>query len=353
MIEKYVLKNLNGVTISLTNIGATVQSIVVPDKNGHFTDIALGYSRVEEYAYDTYFFGSTAGRYANRIHGGCFSLDRIVYRLPLNNGSNTLHGGIEGFNRKSWKTSVVTTLPDSSEDTMAMSAVRMEYTSADGEEGFPGNLTVKVQFTLTQANDLVIEYRATTDKTTVLNLTNHTYFNLASEGVSREHSCSTDILNHKLQIFADSFAESDAELIPTGRFLPVEGTPMDFRTPFPIGQRIEENYTPLLYGKGYDHSYCVQREKEGDLVRVARLSEPKSGRVVEVWTTEPDIHVYTGNFLNGAKGKQGHIYSRRSGVCLEAQHFPDSPNHPEFPTTVLNPGEEYYSKTVYRFMVQS
>jgi aldose 1-epimerase len=335
-INNYSLKNIHGIRVSLIDFGATIQSLFVPDRNGVFEDIVLGYTELDGYISDTSYYGCTVGRYANRIGSGNFAVDGIVYTLPKNDGTNTLHGGINGFNKKKW-----TSMNVFSEEG---EAVRMTYTSPDGEEGFPGTLRVSVTFILTDENELIIEYEANTDRKTVLNLTNHSYFNLMGEG-------NGDILNHVLQVFSDRAVEIDSRLIPTGRFIPVDGTPLDFRAPRTVGLSINEACISLQLAKGYDHTFVLDKRSSEELTYAARLYEPSKGRVLEVWTTEPGVHVYTGNFLNGGTGKNGKTYPYRSAICLETQHFADSPNRLEFPTTVLEPGETFRSRTVYKFSV--
>lgn len=336
VIHAYTLENATGLSVRLLDYGATIQSILVPDRNGQVADVLLGYSTLEGYIEDRSYFGSTVGRYSGRIGNGLFTLDGTVYRLPKNDGANTLHGGFNGFNKKRWDAVIE---PEGSSQT-----VRMIYSSQNGEEGFPGTLVVTVRFTLTDDNELILDYEAVTDRPTVLNLTNHAYFNLRGEG-------NGDILSHILHVSSDFFAETDEMLIPTGSFCPVEGTVLDFRTPLPVGARLDVSDRLLAPAKGYDHSFLFMRSSANELVLSARLYEPDSGRALEVWTTEPDLHVYTGNFLEGVAGKHGSVYGPYTGICLETQHFPDSPNRPEFPSTRLNPGDRFQSRTIYRFMI--
>ena len=290
----------------------------------------LGFDAPEGYLKNnTPYFGAVIGRYGNRIAKGRFSLNGREYRLALNNGENHLHGGIKGFDKVVWGAREVKRGP----------ALALNYVSKDGEEGYPGNLSVSVVYTLTDNNELKIEYSATADKTTILNLTNHTYFNLAGEG---------SILNHEVMINADRFTPVDQGLIPTGELRSVKGTPMDFTQPAAIGARIEQQDEQLLLGKGYDHNFVLNGG--GAPALAARVYEPVSGRVLEVYTTEPGVQFYTGNFLDGSiKGKGGQVYQRRYGFCLETQHFPDSPNKPDFPSTVLKPGEKYATTTIFKF----
>jgi aldose 1-epimerase len=333
-IDLYSLKNKKGMEVSITNFGATVVTLKVPDRGGKATDIVLGYDTLDGYEKGTSYFGATVGRYGNRIAGGKFSLDGKTYTLPKNNGENTLHGGIVGFNKRVWKAREI--------DSKEGEALEMSYLSADGEEGFPGSLSAKVVFTLpTERNELKIDYTATTDKDTVLNLTNHSYFNLAGEG-------NGDILDHVLTLHAKEFTPVDKGLIPTGELRNVAGTPMDFNSATAIGKRINESYEQLVFGKGYDHNWVLTRAGSG-LVIAAEAYDPKSGRKLEVLTTEPGLQFYSGNFLDGAKGKGNKPYPQRAAFCLETQHFPDSPNHPNFPSTVLKPNQVFHSQTVFRF----
>ncbi|MCU1243750.1 MAG: Aldose 1-epimerase [Candidatus Acidoferrum typicum] len=336
-IDLYSLSNKKGMEVSITNFGATVVTLRVPDRDGKPADIVLGFDTLEGYENGKSYFGATVGRYANRIGGGTFSIDGKIYTLPKNNGNNTLHGGIVGFNRKVWKAREIASKDGES--------LELSYLSADGEEGFPGNLSVKVVFTVpADRNELKIDYAATTDKDTVLNLSNHSYFNLAGEG-------NGDILDHVIAMHAKQFTPVDKTLIPTGELRDVAGTPMDFTTATPIGKRINDNYEQLVFGKGYDHNWVIARSGGGtDLTIAAQASDPKSGRTLEVLTTEPGVQFYSGNFLDGsAKGKGGKAYGQRAAFCLETQHFPDSPNHPNFPSTLLKPGAAFHSETVFRF----
>jgi aldose 1-epimerase len=334
--ELYTLTNAHGMEVSITNFGATLVSIKVPDRDGKLGDVIHGYDTPAEYETGTPHFGATIGRYANRIAHGEFTLDGVKYTLAKNNGENTLHGGLRGFDKKMWAAKDVST------DSAA--ALRMEYLSKDGEENFPGNLNVRVTFTLTDDNELKMDYAATSDKKTVINLTNHAYFNLAGGGT---------ILDEKLMIAADKFTPVDSGLIPTGELRSVAGTPFDFRTPTVIGSRIEQDDGQLKLGRGYDHNWVLNSGGSAKPTLAASVTDPKSGRKLEVWTTEPGIQVYTSNFLDGTvKGKGGTAYARRSALCLETQHFPDSPNHPSFPTTELLPGAKFQSETIYKFSVQ-
>ena len=335
-IDLYTLTNQSGMEASIINYGGIVVTLKTPDRDGKPGDVVLGYDKLDDYLKDTAHFGALIGRYGNRIGKASFTLDGVLYKLPANNGPNTLHGGPKGFDRVVWQGRDVS-------DAQSQH-LELTYLSKDGEEGFPGNLSVTVVYTLTNNNELRIDYSATTDKDTVVNLTNHSYFNLAGQGEG-------DILGHELTLFADKFTPSDKGLIPTGELRSVEGTPFDFRKPVAIGARIGQNDEQLKIGGGYDHNF-VLTSGGGALALAARVYEPRKGRVMEVLTTEPGIQFYTGNFLDGGvPGKGGKAYPKRSGLCLETQHFPDSPNHPQFPSTVLRPGGRYQTTTVYRFSV--
>lgn len=333
-IDVYTLSNKKGMEVSITNFGATVVTLKVPDLTGKATDVVLGYDTLDGYEKGTSYFGATVGRYGNRIAGGKFTLDGKTYTLPKNNGENTLHGGIVGFNKRVWKAREIASKEGE--------ALEMTYLSPDGEEGFPGNLSAKVVFTLpAEGNELKIDYSATTDKDTVLNLTNHSYFNLAGEG-------NGDILDHVLTLHAKQFIPVDKGLIPTGELRNVGGTPFDFNSATAIGKRISEGDEQLVFGKGYDHNWVLIRTG-GGLSIAAEAYDPKSGRKLEVLTTEPGVQFYSGNFLDGAKGKGNKPYPQRAAFCLETQHFPDSPNHANFPSTVLKPKAVFHSQTVFRF----
>jgi aldose 1-epimerase len=333
-VDLFTLTNARGMVVAITNYGGVVVSIQAPDRNGKFADVVLGFDTFEGYLNNTPFFGALVGRYGNRIAKARFTLDGHEYRLAPNDNGNTLHGGLKGFDKRVWKASDVST--------KEVPALELAYLSKDGEEGYPGNLSVKVTYSLTPNNELKIDYAASTDKETVLNLTNHSYFNLAGQGEG-------DILSHLMTINADRFTPVDATLIPTGELKSVAGTPLDFRKPTAIGARIDANDQQIKFGRGYDHNFVLNR-KDGALILAARVTEPSSGRVLEVLTTQPGLQFYTGNFLDGSiHGKAGKVYPRRSAFCMETQHFPDSPNHPAFPTTVLKPGEHFQSTTVFRF----
>jgi aldose 1-epimerase len=326
--DLYTLANAHGAEARITNYGGIVVSLKMPDRNGVMGNVVAGLDDLESYLTPAPYFGALIGRYGNRIAGGRFSLNGTQYVLAKNNGENHLHGGVRGFDKRMW-----TAKPRSSQ------SLQLTYLSKDGEEGYPGNLLVTVTYTLTDNNELRVEYAATTDKDTVVNLTHHSYFNLAGEG---------DILSHQVSINADRFTPVDAGLIPTGELKSVQGTPFDFRTARAIGERVDQDDEQLRFGKGYDHNWVLTRSGSG-LESAAKVTEPKSGRVMEVLTTEPGIQFYTGNFLDGTLKGQGRAYTSRSALCLETQHYPDSPNHPAFPSTLLKPGETYRSTTVYRF----
>ena len=335
-VEMVTLKNKNGIELTAISYGGIITSLKVPDRNGTFADIVNGFDKLENYWTDPTppFFGAIIGRYGNRIAKGKFTLDGKTYTLATNNGPNSLHGGNKGFDKHLW--TIMT--KDSPEGSSAI----FTRTSPDGEEGYPGTLHARVTYTLTDRNELVIEYHATTDKATPVNLTQHTYWNLSGEG-------SGDILGDIVTINADRYTPVDATLIPTGELASVAGTPFDFRQPTAIGARIEQNNDQLKKGPGYDHNWVLNRKGTG-LEFAARVSDPKSGRTLEVATTEPGLQFYTGNFLDGTyKGPSGKPYARRTALCLETQHFPDSPNHADFPSTILRPGKSYDSKTVFTF----
>jgi aldose 1-epimerase len=336
--DLYVLTNKTGAEVAITNYGGAVVSLKVPDRAGKLADVVLGFDNVDGYVNDKSYFGALVGRYANRIGHAKFVLDGKTYTLAKNNGDNTLHGGIKGFNKALWKAQIL-----SRKDGQVL---ELSYLSKDGEEGFPGNLQVKVNYSWTDSNALMIEYSATTDKPTVVNLTSHMYFNLAGQG-------SGDVLSHVVRINADKFTPVDAGLIPAGELRDVAETPFDFRKPTTIGARIEQEDEQLKLGGGYDHNFVVSRSGETGESQAARVEEPISGRVVEVWTSEPGMQFYTGNFLDGkTEGKGRARYPRRSAFCLETQHYPDSPNQPKFPSVVLKPGGRYHTMTSYRFSAE-
>ena len=334
-IRLYTLKNSSGMTVKVTNYGAIITSILVPDRTGKFADIALGYDRVEEYmsAVDKPYFGAIVGRYGNRIAKGKFTIDGNTYSLATNNGPNHLHGGVIGYDKVVWDAH-----PVGGKD---WSGVELRYLSRDTEEGYPGNLDIKVTYKLTEANALVVDYHATTDKATPVNLTQHTYFNLKGEG-------NGTILGHELMLNASRYTPVDSGLIPTGELAAVKGTPFDFTKAKPIGRDIGEKHQQLEYGLGFDHNFVL--DDKGTQKLAARVHEPTSGRVMEIYTSEPGIQFYCGNFLDGRlRGKSGKQYVHRGGFCLETQHYPDSPNQSNFPSTILRPGETYETTTTFKF----
>lgn len=328
-VDLYVLSNGKGLEASVMTYGATLVSLIVPDQYGKGTDITLGYDSLEGYLSDTFYFGATIGRYANRIAGGKFSLGNMEHNITVNDGTNHLHGGKKGFDKVLWQAE-----PVSKQDE---TGIRLFYLSKDGEEGYPGNLSCIVTYTLTMDNELKISYEAQTDKPTHINLTHHSYFNLAGQG-------NGDILDHELMINADFYTPVDPGLIPTGEIRSVSASPMDFTTPHTIGERIKQ------VQDGYDHNFVI-RGNEGRLTLAVKVREPQNGIAMYVYSTEPGIQFYSGNFLDGSiTGKHGKIYKKYYGLCLEPQHFPDSPNRPQFPSSVLNPGDRFKSLTVYKFM---
>jgi aldose 1-epimerase len=332
-IALYTLKNKDGMEIRLTNYGASIVSILMKDRDGKWADIALGYDSLQGYRKGKSYFGAIVGRYANRIAKGRFSLNGQKYTLSTNNGPNSLHGGKRGFDKVAWEAEEST------------GSIRFHYFSRDGEEGYPGNLDVEVTYTLSDSNTLAIDYKATTDRSTVLNISNHTYFNLRGQG-------NGDILGHQLQLFADSFTPVDSTLIPTGEVRKVAGTAFDFTTPHTIGERVGASDEQITFGKGYDHNFVLtDRTSPGSLRAVAKVTEPESGRMMQIFSTEPAVQFYCGNFLDGSEMGKGSVYEHRTGFCLETQHYPDSPNQPSFPTVVLKPGQTYGSRTVYVFSV--
>lgn len=340
-IKLYKLKNSHGVEVHVTNFGAIITSIVVPDRDGKLGDIALGYNDVSGYinAVDKPYFGAIVGRYGNRIAGGKFSIDGQEYKLPVNNGPNALHGGVIGFDKVVWDA-------ETKVDQTGQHVV-LKYLAKDREEGYPGNLQVQVTYTLNEKNQLIVDYLATTDKATPVNLTQHTYFNLKGEGQG-------DILGHELTLNASHYTPVDETLIPTGKIAPVAGTPFDFRKPKAIGRDIDANDEQLRFGGGFDHNWVLDEaapnSRSGDMRLAAEVYEPTTGRVMTIHTMEPGIQFYCGNFLDGRlKGKSGQAYVHRGGFCLETQHYPDSPNQPNFPTTILKPGQTYKTQTVFGF----
>jgi aldose 1-epimerase len=333
-VDLFTLTNASGIEARVINFGGIIVSLKVPDRTGQLDDVVLGFDEVDRYFAKHPNFGALIGRYGNRIGNARFTLDGKTYRLAANNGPNSLHGGLKGFDDVVWAAEPFTRPGER--------GVVFTHTSPDGDEGFPGTLKARVTYTLTDANELAFDYHATTDKPTHVNLTQHSYFNLAGDG-------SRDVLAHEMHLNADRYTPVDATLIPTGELAPVEGTPFDFRKPTAIGARIDADHPQIKHGGGYDHNFVLNRSGSG-LALAARVIEPSTGRVMEVLTTEPGVQFYTGNFLDGTiTGKRGRVYKKRYGFCLETQHYPDSPNKPDFPSTVLRPGAEYSTRTVYKF----
>lgn len=331
-LQAFTLRNSNGCEMAATNYGGKIMSVVTPDKYGRKADVVLGYAAPQAYTNGNPYFGALIGRYANRIAKGRFVINGRIYQLPLNNNGHCLHGGPDGFHHAVWQVQRV-----------SAQQLCLVHVSADGESGFPGELKCEVMYTLTEENELVIEYRATCKQPTVVNLTHHGFFNLRGAGDG-------DILDHLLTIYAHQFCPIDATLIPTGQCQSVRGTPFDFLNPHAMGERLAQPHEQLINGNGYDHCWVLQSPPRGQIQLAAEVFEPISGRTMQVWTTEPGLQFYSGNFLDGTDvGREGKPYGMRSAFCLEAQHFPDSPNQSAFPTTVLQPDEHYYQKTVYRF----
>jgi aldose 1-epimerase len=329
-ITLYTLQNKNGMIVELSNYGATIVSIHVPDKNGKVENVTLGYDDHAGLSSGSSYFGCIVGRYGNRIAKGKFKIDGVEYNAPLNNGVNALHGGIRSIDKQVWKARVMN------------DAISFSITVPDGENGYPGNLKLKVVYSLREDNSLAIDYTATTDKATVINVTNHAYFNLTGNPNNK-------ILDHEMMIHADRFTPVDSTLIPTGELRAVKGTPFDFTSSKTIGKDIEADYDQLKFGLGYDHNFVLNTSEKNKPAVVVK--EPVSGRMMEVFTTEPGVQFYTGNFLNGTEKGRGTAYQHRTGFCLETQHFPDSPNQPSFPSTVLRPGETFKSQTIYKFSI--
>ena len=333
-VRLYSLTNKQGAEAHFINQGAKLVSLIVPSRSG-WTDVVIGHDSLQEYLdSEEAYFGAICGRYANRVAKGSFSLDGESYQLPINNGPNALHGGLKGFNAVIWDA-----------EQTATNRIAFRYVAADDEEGYPGELHVEVVYTLTEENELTIEYRATTSKPTILNLTNHSYFNLSGDGDASVH-------DHSLQIDAKEYLPTDETAIPYGAPAAVEGTPMDFREPHLVGERIDTAWDQLVWARGYDHTYILDKPL-GKLGRAARCSSPKTGIVMEVYTDQPGVQLYTGNWMSGnMRGKHGHRYPARAALCLETQHYPDSPNRPEYPSTRLDPGQEFRSTTAFRFTVE-
>ena len=335
--DLYYLRNKNGLELTVTNFGARIVELFTPDRNGHFEDIVLGRDRIDKYVRNTgeRFLGATIGRYGNRIARGRFTVDNVDYAVPINNEPNSLHGGTKGFDMLVWDA-----------EQIDLHTIRFQLVSPDGDQGYPGTLTVIMTYQLNDDNELVITHQATTDKKTVVNLTHHSFFNLHGAG-------NGTINDHVLTINASTYTPVDATLIPSGAVATVEGTPMDFRTPTAIGKRVDQDFEQLRYGRGYDHNWVLDRKTAKELEQAAVVYEPTSGRVMEVWTTEPAIQFYGGNFFDGSDiGKSGKNYDFRASLALETQHYPDSPNRPDFPSTELNPGQQYYHQCVYKFGVK-
>jgi aldose 1-epimerase len=330
-ITLFTLTNRNGMVAKVIDFGAVITELHVPDRDGRLADVVHGYDTLEGYLDDDAYFGALVGRYGNRIAKGRFVLDGKGYQLDINDGANHLHGGSVGFNKVKWQAAI------------DGDALVLRYRSFDGEQGYPGNLDASVTYALTDANELVLQLSAVTDRATPVNMTQHTYFNLAGEG---------DILAHELQIEADAFVPIDAESIPLGELSAVTGTPFDFRKPRPIGERIGQPDKQLRNGSGYDHNYVLNKSAPKAFERAARVRDPASGRVLELFTQEPGVQFYSGNFLDGKLSGKGRQFAHRSAICLEPQHFPDSPNNPSFPDTILRPGEEYATESRFRFSLE-
>jgi aldose 1-epimerase len=336
-VERFALRGASGLEIAVSAFGGAILSLRTPDRAGQLGDVVLGFDTLDDYVADRAYFGALIGRFANRIRGGRFTLDGREYTLPVNDGGNHLHGGPGGFHKVMWRVE-----PLREDGTVG---VRLDHRSPDGEQGYPGNLDVTVTYRLTREGALVIDYAAETDQPTPVSLTQHTYFNLSGDPAR-------DVLDHELELRADRFTPADGGLIPTGELAPVAGTPFDFRRPATIGARIDDGDPRLASVGGYDHNFVVP-DGDAPLSSAARVHEPVSGRVLELFTTEPGLQFYSGNYLDGSSvGKRGQPYHYRCGFCLEPQKFPDSPNHPDFPTCILRPGERYASRTVYRFSVE-
>jgi aldose 1-epimerase len=337
-VDLFTMVNANGMEVRASNYGGIITALLVPDASGKTTDVTLGLKTFDDYVKNPPYFGAIIGRYGNRIAKGQFKIDEQTYKLPKNDGPNTLHGGLKGFDKVVWAAE-----PFEKEDSVG---VIFTYTSKDGEEGFPGNLQTRVTYTLTDKNELSFEYHATTDKPTVVNLTQHAYFNLAGDG-------NGDVLGHEFTIYANEYTPVNKQLIPTGKLAPVTDTPFDFRNKVKLADRVNADNEQIKFGQGIDHNFVLKKKDPKALTLAARVSEPSTRRVMEVSTTEPGVQFYSGNFLDDKlAAKSGKPYAKHSGFALETQHYPDSPNQPEFPTTVLRPGEEYNSKTVYTFSVR-
>lgn len=331
-ITQFTLTNAKGMVAKIIDYGGVITELHAHDRDGKLGDVVLGFDTLEPYCTDSPYIGALIGRYGNRIRHGRFTLDGHEVQLPVNNGSNHLHGGPGGFDRVKW------------DATVDGDSLRLQYRSVDGEMGYPGNLDATVVYRLNDDNELVVIFHAVTDKATPVNLTQHSYFNLAGDG---------DILGHMLTVEADTFVAIDAESIPTGELTPVTGTPFDFRMPRAIGERIAQPDKQLRHGGGYDHNFALNKPEGKALTRAARVCEPGSGRIMELWTEEPGVQFYSGNFLDGSLAGKGRNYPYRSGFCLEPQHYPDSPNQPQFPSTILRPGQTYQTESRFRFLVEN
>ncbi|HEU4722788.1 MAG TPA: aldose epimerase family protein [Gemmatimonadaceae bacterium] len=336
-VDVFTLENVRGIRLRILTYGGIIQTLETPDRSGKLDDVVLGFDDLQGYVKRSPYFGAIVGRYGNRIARGRFTLEGKTYTLAVNNAPNHLHGGIKGFDKVVWDAEAFRS------DTAA--GVVLTHVSPDGDEGYPGTLRARVTYTLTNRDALVIDSEATTDRPTVVNLTNHTYWNLAGDGTR-------DILGHVLSLPSNAIVPVDSTLIPTGQLMPVAGTPFDFRTPTPVGARIDDPHVQIRYGRGYDHTFVLDRETGTPPSLAARVTEPTTGRRLDIYTTEPGVQVYSGNFLDGTvTGKRGRVYARRFGLALETHHYPDSPNQPSFPSVVLRPGETYRTRTVFRFGV--
>ncbi|TKB43025.1 aldose epimerase family protein [Thalassotalea mangrovi] len=333
-VLQVTLTNQNGIEVDVISFGGIITRIATPDRNGQKTNIVLGMDNIAAYEAGNPYYGAIIGRYGNRIANGKFTLNGVAYQLAKNNGANHLHGGLNGFDRKNWELE-----PFTNENS---SGVKLSATSPDGDQGYPGELYMEVTYILTSENTLEMSFAATTDRATIVNMTQHSYFNLAGEGT---------ILNHQLTMFADAITPVDVNLIPTGKFMSVAGTPFDFRKPKAIGKDINLGHEQLVIGRGYDHNYVLKKVGNDELVQAAEVLEPLSGRVLKVYTDQPGVQFYSGNFLDGSTSRNDTPIEGRTGFCLEAQHYPDSPNQAHFPSTVLLPGQQYHNRIVYGFDV--
>ena len=337
-VNAFVLKNARGMSVQILDLGGVIASIKVPDSSGNFADVTTGFDYPQPYLDGAGYMGAIVGRYANRISGGKFSIDGIDYSLAKNNGDNAIHGGLVGFDKKIWDVEFLVGLHDSK--------LKLSTFSPDGEEGYPGRVEVSVTYTLNDQNQLTIDYSATSDKATIINLTNHAYFNLDGHQAG-------SILEHEVMLNANHFTPIDESSIPTGVILDVAGTPLDFRQRKAIGLDIESEDRQMTFGSGYDHNFVINHSEPGSVSLAAEVYSPNSGRVMKVYTDQPGVQFYTGNFLNGTLvGKEGAVYGRRSAFCLETQHFPDSPNKPTFPSTILQPGDQFASRTIFEFLTE-